>query len=182
MLRSVGAYVIAAALLLLSSSAFRQALSEFRDTEPGSLLFGVLQLVIGTSAVASAIGLVKRARWAAWPVAIWGAATAALLAVQPLFSSMDTGAKRSIWWAAAAVGVVAAGVSWFARRRATGDAASRASDTTAHVLSESPVLLRDGQRKAEPAVSRAIETRVPRDADGQRQENPSNPSRAPLQE
>jgi hypothetical protein len=32
-----------------------------RDTEPGSLLFGALQLVIGTSAVVAAIGLVKRA-------------------------------------------------------------------------------------------------------------------------
>lgn len=33
--------------------AFPQALSEFRDTEPGSLPFGALQLVIGTSAVAA---------------------------------------------------------------------------------------------------------------------------------
>lgn len=57
MLRSVAAYLAAAALLLLSTSAFRQALSEFRDTEPGSLLFGALQLVIGTSAVVAAIGL-----------------------------------------------------------------------------------------------------------------------------
>ena len=95
MLRSVGAYLFAAALLLLSKSAFRQALGEFRDTEPGSLLFGALQLVIGTSAVVAAIGLVKRARWAAWSVAIWGVASAALLAVQPLFEPMDPGTPTS---------------------------------------------------------------------------------------
>jgi hypothetical protein len=45
-----------------------------RDTEPGSLLFGALQLVIGTSAVVAAIGLVKRARWAAGSVEVWGVA------------------------------------------------------------------------------------------------------------
>lgn len=78
MLRSVAAYLAAAALLLLSTSAFRQALSEFRDTEPGSLLFGALQLVIGTSAVVAAIGLVKRARWAA------GAADGELLLLNPV--------------------------------------------------------------------------------------------------
>lgn len=92
MLRSVGAYLFAAALLLLSKSAFRLALGEFRDTEPGSLLFGALQLVIGTSAVVAAIGLVKRARWAPPSVAIWGVSTAALLAIQPLFEPMDPGA------------------------------------------------------------------------------------------
>jgi len=94
-LRSVGAYLFAAALLLLSKSAFRQALGEFRDTEPGSLLFGALQLVIGISAVVAAIGLVKRARWAPPSVAIWGVSTAALLAVQPLFEPMDPGAPTS---------------------------------------------------------------------------------------
>jgi len=125
-LRSVAAYCFAAALLLLSTSAFRQAVSEFRDTEPGSLLFGALQLVIGTSAVVAAIGLVKRARWAAGAVAVWGVATVALLAVQPLFEPMDSDAQESIWLGAAAIGVVAAGVSWFAHRLVRGDAASGA--------------------------------------------------------
>ncbi len=126
MLRSVSAYCFAAALLLLSTSAFRQALSELRDTEPGSLLFGALQLVIGTSAVAAAIGLVKRARWAAGAVAIWGVATVALLAAQPLFEPMDSDDQRSIWLGAAIIGVAAAGVSWFAHRRHRGDVASGA--------------------------------------------------------
>lgn len=72
--------------------------------------------MIGTSTVASAIGLVKRARWAAWSVAIFGASAAALLAVQPLFEPMKERAQQSIWLGAAAVGVVAACVSWFAHR------------------------------------------------------------------
>ncbi len=127
MLRSIGAYLIAAALLLLSTSAFRQALSELRQTEPGSLLFGVLQLVIGTSAVAAAVGLVTRARWAAGSVAVWGLATVALLAAQPLFATMDSHAQRALWLGAALVGVGAAGVSLFARRLARGEAASSAS-------------------------------------------------------
>ena len=96
------------------------------DASYNACYFIVLQLVIGTSAVVAAIGLVKRARWAAPSVAIWGAATAALLAVQPLFEPMAPDAQRSIWLGAARVGVVAAGVSWFARRLGRGDAASRA--------------------------------------------------------
>jgi hypothetical protein len=126
-LRSVLSYIFAAALLLVSQSAFRQALSEFRDTAPGSLLFGALQLVIGTSAVVSAIGLVKRTRWAAPSVAIFGVAAAALLAVQPLFESMNEDAQQSIFWGAAVVGAIAAGVSWFAYRLHRSGAAPRAS-------------------------------------------------------
>lgn len=132
-LRTVAAYLFAVALLLLSPSAFRQALSELRQTEPGSLLFGVLQLVIGTAAVLAAIGLVKRARWAAGAAAVWGVATAALLAVQPLFTPMDADARWSIWLAAAALGVAAAGVSWFARGLARSDAASHASAERASI-------------------------------------------------
>lgn len=127
MLPKVVAYVFAAALVLSSTSAFRQALGEFGDTEPGSLLFGVLQLVIGTSAVVAAIGLVRRARWASLCIAIWGVASAVLLAVQPLFEPMAPDAKQSIWMGAAAVGVVAAGVSWFAYRLSRGNATSRTS-------------------------------------------------------
>ncbi len=151
MLRSVAAYFFAGALLLLSTSAFRQALSEFRQTQPGSPLFGALQLVIGTSAVAAAIGLVKRARWAAWFVAVWGVATVALLAVQPLFAPMDADAQRSIWLGAAAVGVAAAGVSWFACRLDRGDAASRASAARATALPTAPVPLAEARRPGEEA-------------------------------
>ncbi len=150
MLRTVGAYLFAATLLVLSKSAFRQALSELRDTEPGSLLFGVLQLVIGASAVAAAIGLVMRARWAAWSVAIWGVATAALLAAQPLFAPMESNAARSIWLAAAAIGVAAAGVSWFAHQRAKQAAASRVVTDPAQVRPTPAVLLPEAQRTAEP--------------------------------
>lgn len=152
MFRSVGAYIFAGALLLLSQSAFRQALSEFRDTEPGSLLFGMLQLVIGTSAVVAAIGLVKRARWAAWFVALWGVATASLLAVQPLFEPMDSDAQWSIGLGAAAIVVAAAGVSWFARGRDRGTVASRAAAEPACVLPPARVELAEARRPPEPII------------------------------
>jgi hypothetical protein len=179
-LRSVGAYLFAAALLLLSKSAFRQALGEFRDTEPGSLLFGALQLVIGTSAVVAAIGLVKRARWAPPSVAIWGVSTAALLAVQPLFEPMDPGAQRSIWLGAAAVGVAAAGVSWFAYRLSRGAAASRASAERAPVLPPAPVLLTEARRPAEPIIARAPDAHASRGTQ-RHDERPQAPG-APISE
>jgi hypothetical protein len=160
MLRTVLSYVFAAALLLLSQSAFRQALGEFRDTEPGSLLFGALQVVIGTSTVLSAVGLVKRARWAAPSVAVFGVAAAALLAVQPLFEPMDADAKQSIWFGAALVAAVAAGVSWFASRLHRSDAASRESAQIAPVSPLTPALLVDTQPPAEPLRPYAADANV----------------------
>lgn len=170
MLRSVGAYLFAGALLLLSTSAFRQALSEFGDTEPGSLLFGVLQLVIGTSAVMAAIGLVRRARWASLCIAIWGAASAVLLAVQPLFEPMAPDAQQSIWIGAAAVGVVAAGVSWFAHRLYRNEAASRTAaertptfpPTFPPTLPLAPMV--EAPRPVEPIIACASDPHVSRGA------------------
>jgi len=163
-LRSVGAYLFAGALLLLSTSAFRQALSEFGDTEPGSLLFGVLQLVIGTSAVMAAIGLVRRARWASLCIAIWGAASAVLLAVQPLFEPMAPDAQQSIWIGAAAVVVVAAGVSWFAHRLYRNDAASRTAaertPTFPPTLPLAPTV--EAPRPVEPIIACASDPHVSR--------------------
>jgi hypothetical protein len=161
-LRSIGAYCLAGALLLLSQSAFRQALSELRDTEPGSLLFGVLQLVIGTSAVAAAIGLVKRARWAAPTAAIWGIATAALLAVQPLFEPMASDAQRSIGLGAALVVFAAAGVSWFARRLARGDTTPRTAAEQFPAPSQASELLAEGRPPAQPFLVRAPDAPVTR--------------------
>lgn len=115
MLRRVVAYLVAAVMLASSISAFPQLLNEIRDTAPGSLLFAALQLLIGTSSLATAIGLVTRARWTARVAAVWGIAAVALLALQPLYSTMDADAQRAIWIGAAAVGLLAAGVSWFAR-------------------------------------------------------------------
>lgn len=179
-LRTLAAYLFAAALLLMSPSAFRQALSELRQTEPGSLLFGVLQLVIGTAAVVAAIGLVKRARWAAGAAAAWGVATAALLAAQPLFTTMDADARWSIWSAAAALGVAAAGVSWFARRLARRDAASHAGTGRASVGTPAPVYLTDARQHGAPIIARESDT--PESRGTQDEHDPPPTMRASIRE
>ncbi|MCU0648488.1 MAG: hypothetical protein MUF00_10865 [Gemmatimonadaceae bacterium] len=163
LLRSVGAHGFAAALLLVSSSAFRQALSEFRDTEPGSLLFGVLQVVIGTSAVAGAVGLIRRARWAAPAVIVCGVAAVALLGVQPLFEPMEPDAQQSIALGAAIVGVAAAAVGWFAQRLHRDHVASRAPGPQDLVPSPAPVLLSDARPPAESFVVPAPDAHAGRD-------------------
>lgn len=180
MLRSLAAYLFAAALLLLSPSAFRQALSELRQTEPGSLLFGVLQLVIGTSAVVAALGLAKRARWAAGAVALWGVATGALLAAQPLFTPMDSGGRRSIWMAAAALGVAAAGVSWFARGLARDDAAPRTGAAPAPVGPPASVLPAGARQSAERVIALAPD--APASRGTQRQDERPPAAGAPTHE
>lgn len=118
MLRGIGAYLLAGVALLVSANAFRQVPNEFRSTEPGSLLFGLLQIVIGTATASAAVGLVLRARWASWALGIGGVAAMGLLVTQPLYEPMPWDSARGIWIGAALVGAVAGGMSWCARRLA----------------------------------------------------------------
>jgi hypothetical protein len=173
LLRSIGAYLVAAVLLLHSSSAFRQALNEFRDTEPGSQLFGILQVVIGTSAVVSAFGLIKRARWAAWSVVLCGIATAALIAVQPLYEPMESDVQQSLWLGAAAIGVAAAGVSWFARRLARRSAASSGVADKVPGGPPSAAEILDVNVPAEPTVMRTRDAHASRVARPRRDDDSS---------
>ena len=91
-LKWIGAFILSAALALVSRNAFPQVLSEFRDPAPGSFLFGVLHLVICTSAAVACVGLLLRARWAARSIEICGVAAAGLLALQPVFAAMTVDA------------------------------------------------------------------------------------------
>jgi peptidoglycan/LPS O-acetylase OafA/YrhL len=177
-LRSVGAWILSIALVLLSSDAFRQALNEFRDTEPGSLLFGALQLVIGTSAAVASVGVFKRARWAARSIGVGGIAAVGLLVAQPLFEPMTSHAQWSIWFGAAVVGAAAAGAGWYARRLARQAAASRASETPARVVQPSPALLPDAQ----PIIAPAPHAHVARGASTHRHDDPQQASGTPLEE
>jgi hypothetical protein len=148
--RSIGAVVLAAAMALLGSDAFRQALNEFRDTEPGSLLFGLLQLVIGASGLVAAVGLLKRERWASPAIGTWGTAAAVLLVLQPWFTPMESDAQWSIWIGAALVGGAAAGAAWCARRLARPVASSHSIEEPALAANRSPALLPDAQPSAAP--------------------------------
>ncbi len=174
-LRSAGAFVLSVALVLLSRDAFRQALHEFRDTEPGSLLFGALQLVIGTSAAVASVGVFKRARWAARSIGICKIAAAGLLVSQPLFEPMTSDAQWAIWFGAAVVGAAATGMGWFARWLARQAAASHISADPAHVRQPSLALLPDAQRPAEPVIQRAPYAHVTV-ASVERHEDPSHAS------
>lgn len=152
MLSLVGRYILSAALVLVSRDAFRQGFNEFGDTEPGSPLFGALQLIIGVSAAAGALGVFKRARWAAGAIGGWGIATVALLLSQPLFDTMDTEALKGIWIGAGAVGAAAAGTAWFARRLAKQSAASHPSVQPVQQAQASVAPQSDAGRPADPLL------------------------------
>jgi hypothetical protein len=138
-LRTFGAYIISAALsgalALVSGNAFIQVLPNLRDPEPGSVLFGVLHLVIGTSAAAAAVGVLMRARWAAWSVGVSGLAAVGLLALQPLYEPMTRDDRQAVWLGAAIAGAVALGIAWGVRRLATHHALVRGAERPAPVAS-----------------------------------------------
>lgn len=149
MLKSIAVYLMSAVLLLTASSSLPQALSEFRDTEPGSLLFGVLHLAIATSAAVATVGLFKRSRWAARSIEVGGVAATILLASQPFFEPMSLDAQLAMFFGAAVVSCVAAGMAWLARR-ITKRAAE--SENTMQVLQPPPALLPDAQELAGPIM------------------------------
>jgi multidrug transporter EmrE-like cation transporter len=183
MLKSFGAYIISITLALVSSNAFRQVLPEFRAAEPGSMLFCALQVVIGLSAAVAAVGVFKRARWAARCIGICGIAAVGLLVSQPLFEPMKADAKHAIWFGAAVVGVVATGMAWFARRLAAHAAASRAPVGSAQVWRAMPRLLPDAQQLREPIIATVVpHVHVPRAASTPRDEDALPGSGAPTPE
>jgi hypothetical protein len=162
-LRSIGAYLLAAVLAVVASNAFRQAPGEFRDAEAGSLLFGMLQVLIGTSAVVAAIGAMRRTRWASWAIGSAGLGAVALLVAQPFFEPMPAEASRAIWLGAGLVSVVAAGLSWCAHRLARHPIGQ---GTMAGTSTDAPGLLRDGQQsgtqvREQRGVSHASPDRPP---------------------
>lgn len=173
--RFAGTTILSIVLVLLSGDAFRQAVSELRDTEPASLLFGVLQLVMGISAAAVA-GVFTRSKWTARLIGIWGAAAMALLVSQPLFEPMEDNAKWSIWFGAAVVSVAAAGMAWFARRLATSTGISRAAAAPAP-----PAQLPDAQPAAEPIGAPTLHADAARVVHTLRHDDPSGTSRRPQQ-
>ena len=157
MLRTVGAFIISVVLVLVSSNALPQVLSEFRSTEPGSLLFGAFQVVIGTSAVAGAVGVLKRARWAARSIALCGIASAGLLVSQPLYEPMTSEAERAIWFGAAVVLALAAGMGWCAHLLARPATTAHASADPTLLERPSAALLPDAQPAAEFFADFSIE-------------------------
>jgi len=155
MLRRIGAFLLAVALLPLSGNSFRQVPNEFRDSEPGSLLFGLLHLVIGLSALVAAVGLVRSARWASRAIGICGVAAVGLLVSQPLYEPMAWDAARAILLGAALVGVVAAGASWCARRLTSPAAPASAADLAECPHPQAPPLLPDARISADAMLGRA---------------------------
>ena len=161
-LKWIGAIILSAALAVVSRNAFPQVLSEFRDTEPGSLLFGVLHLVIGTSAAVACVGMLMRARWAARSIEICGVAAAGLLVLQPVFEPMPVNAQLAIWFGAAVAFAAAMGMGWVARRLAKPAAASGALPDLASVRPLSTVGLPGAQEAAPPMIAPAPSADEPR--------------------
>ena len=118
MFRRIGQFALSAVLALVCGNALPQILSEFRDSAPGSLLFGVLQVVIASSSAAAVVGTLRGARWTPRAIAVCGTAAVVLLLAQPVFDPMDGEGLRSLLLGAGIVTAVTAGLVWGARRLA----------------------------------------------------------------
>jgi hypothetical protein len=148
-LKTIGALLIAAVLALVSGSAIPQVFAEFGDTEPGSLLFGTLQLVIATSAAVATVGVLRRTRWAAPSIAVCGIGATGLLLLQPVYTPMALDARQGIWFGAAVVGAAAMLMGWGARRLAR--PAPSVQATAPSMVAPAPYAPVAGARLSEPA-------------------------------
>ncbi|MBL8961093.1 MAG: hypothetical protein JNJ98_14655 [Gemmatimonadetes bacterium] len=170
-LGTAGRYLLSVVLVVLSSDALRQAMNELGDTEPGSRLFAVLQLVMGVTAAMGAVGVFRRSRWATMAIATWGIATASLLASQPVFEPMDADAEQGIWIGAAAMLVAAAVAAWFARRLA----APRPLADPSNQRQGSPDPVQEPLGQSEPILPRPPFAVSPVPAEQSRDKSPARP-------
>jgi amino acid permease len=115
--RNLAGRLIALLFALSAASDLAQVVEFFRGgtTQPATL--AVEHAVTCVTALATAVGLWRGARWTAAAAIVWGLATTLLLATLPRVLGLPREARAGVWAGAAISLVLALLVAIFARRR-----------------------------------------------------------------
>jgi peptidoglycan/LPS O-acetylase OafA/YrhL len=126
--RSVWRKLLVVLFALLALDGFAEATRHFLSpTDVPPALFW-LQLVAGSLALASAVGLWRRARWGSVVIIAWGIEVAAMLVLLAPILDLDAQASAGLWPGAGVMLVIAALCAWYAQRTCV-DAASARHDS-----------------------------------------------------
>jgi hypothetical protein len=123
--RSIWRKLLVVLFALLALDGFAEATRHFvspNDVPPA--LFW-LQLIAGSLALASAVGLWRRARWGSAAIIAWGIEVATMLVLLEPILNLDAQASAGLWPGAAVMLVIAALCAWYAQRTWAGGASVR---------------------------------------------------------
>ena len=127
MQRSMWRKLLVVLFTLLALDGFAEATRHFLSPSdvPPALFW--LQLAAGSLALASAVGLWRRAQWGAAVIVAWGLEVAAMLVLLEPILHLDAQASAGLWPGAAVMLVIAGLCAWYAQRTSA-DAASVRED------------------------------------------------------
>jgi hypothetical protein len=114
--RSIWRKLLVALFILLALDGFVETTRHFLTPGdvPGALAW--LQFGAGSLALASAVGLWRRARWGSAVIVAWGLEVATMLVLLESILHLDAQASAGLWPGAAVILVVAALSAWYAQR------------------------------------------------------------------
>ena len=123
--RSFWRKLLVALFALLALDGFVEAARHFLTPEdvPSALFW--LQLGAGSLALASAVGLWRRARWGSAVIMAWGIEVATMLVLLSSILHLDAQASAGLWPGAAVMLLVAALSAWYAERTRVGTTPAR---------------------------------------------------------
>jgi len=116
MQRSIWRKLLVVLFVLFALDGFAEATRHFLS--PGDVppaLFW-LQLLAGSLALASSVGLWQRARWGSVAIIAWGIEVATMLVLLAPILHLDAQASAGLWPGAAVMLVIAALCAWYAQR------------------------------------------------------------------
>jgi peptidoglycan/LPS O-acetylase OafA/YrhL len=116
MQRSIWRKLLVVLFVLLALDGFAEATRHFLSPNdvPPALFW--LQLIAGSLALASAVGLWRRARWGAVAIIAWGLEVATMLVLLAPILNLDAQASAGLWPGAGMMLLIAALCAWYAAR------------------------------------------------------------------
>lgn len=114
--RSIWRKLLVVLFVLLALDGFGEATRHFLSPEdvPPALFW--LQLGAGSLALASAVGLWRRARWGTVVIIAWGLEVATMLVMLAPILALDAQASAGLWPGAVVMLLIAGLVAWYSRR------------------------------------------------------------------
>lgn len=131
--RSIWRKLLVVLFALLALDGFAEATRHFVSPSdvPPALFW--LQLFAGSLALASSVGLWRRARWGSVVIIAWGIEVATMLVLLAPILELDAQASAGLWPGAGVMLVIAGLCAWYAQRTRADAASMRRG---AHYLAE----------------------------------------------
>lgn len=118
--RSVWRKLLVVLFSLLALDGYAEATRHFLTPQDVPTELFWLQLGAGSLALASAVGLWRRARWGAVVIMAWGLEVATMLVLLSPILDLDAQASAGLWPGAVVMLVLATLCAWYAERTRTG--------------------------------------------------------------